>query len=305
MNWKQSLKSFNHYLLLERSLSQNSIDAYVRDVTKLEQFASFALNNKEPAQININDFQQFLAHLYDLGLSANSQARIISGNKGYFDFLVIENVIKINPIDLIESPKIGRKLPDFLSLKEVELIIESINLSLPMGHRNKAIIETLYGCGLRVSELVNLQLSNLYFDDGFISVIGKGDKERLIPCGAMMMKAVKLYLNNSRIHSKIQSGEEDMVFLNHRGKRLSRVAIFNIVKDQTIIAGVHKKVSPHTFRHSFATHLVERGADLRAVQDMLGHESITTTEIYTHLDRVYIAKELDKYHPRSDRNRGV
>lgn len=305
MNWKQSLKSFNHYLLLERSLSQNSIDAYVRDVTKLEQFSSFALNNKGPAEITIKDFQQFLAHLYDLGLSANSQARIISGNKGYFDFLVIENVIKINPIDLIESPKIGRKLPDFLSLKEVEQIIESINLSLPMGHRNKAIIETLYGCGLRVSELVNLQLSNLYFDDGFISVIGKGDKERLIPCGAMMMKAVKLYLNDSRIHSKIQTGEEDMVFLNHRGKRLSRVAIFNIVKDQTIIAGVHKKVSPHTFRHSFATHLVERGADLRAVQDMLGHESITTTEIYTHLDRVYIAKELDKYHPRSDRNRGA
>lgn len=303
MNWKQSIKSYRHYLLLERSLSSNSILAYVSDVEKLQQFSTFGLANKGPLEITFQDFQQFLAHLFDLGLSANSQARIISGNKGFFDFLVLENVLKTNPIDLIESPKLGRKLPDFLSLKEVEQIIASINLSLPMGHRNAAIIETLYGCGLRVSELIGLQLSHLYFEDGFVRVIGKGDKERLVPCGAMMIKAVNLYLNHSRSSSVIQDGEEDMLFLNHRGRRLSRVAIFNIVKDQAIITGIQKNISPHTFRHSFATHLVEAGADLRAVQDMLGHESITTTEIYTHLDRVYIAKELEMYHPRSDKNR--
>ena len=299
MNWEQTKKAFHQYLHLERSLSENSIKAYLQDFDKLQSFGEKDLGYSGPLTFTLRDYQGFIALLFDLGLSARTQARIISASKTLFDFLVLEETLPANPIELIEGPKIGRKLPDILSVEEISAMIDSIDLRSSSYHRDTAIFETLYGCGIRVSELINLQCSNLHFNEGFIRVIGKGDKERLVPCGRMMTEAVQRYLKGQRDQQTPERGEENIVFLNYRGKRLSRVAIFKLVKKQGALAGIQKSISPHTFRHSFATHLVEAGADLRAVQDMLGHESITTTEVYTHLQRSHIAEELQKFHPRN------
>lgn len=301
MNWNQALKSYQQYLLLERSLAAPSIEAYTSDVSKLMHFAQDELKISSPINITSRHFQNFLAHLFDLGLSAHTQGRIISGNKSFFQFLMIEKAITKNPLEHIEGPRLGRKLPDTLSIEEIGRMIDSVDRSKAQGARNVAILETLYGCGLRVSELCNLEISGLHFKDGFIRVLGKGNKERLVPAGGAMVRALEYYLGEERGRMGIAEGSENHVFLNHRGGHMSRVAIFNIVKETCVFAGIRKKVSPHTFRHSFATHMVEAGADLRAVQDMLGHESITTTEIYTHLDRSFLKKEFGKYHPRGQK----
>jgi integrase/recombinase XerD len=297
MDWKISIKNFRQYLQLERSLAENSILSYTRDVEKLHSFAmSIGLGN--PARMTTDNIQQFLIWLHELGMSASSVARVLSGVKAFFVFLAIEGEIKANPAELIETPRLSRKLPDFLHLSEIEEIISAIDASTPEGMRNKAIIETLYGCGLRVSELTELKISNLFFDIDFIKVIGKGSRERLVPIGGQAIKMINLYLNEVRPFQKIDPVFEDHVFLNRRGKALTRVMIFTIVKDLVKKTGIRKNVSPHTFRHSFATHLIEGGADLRAVQEMLGHESITTTEIYTHLDKAYLQSVITSFHPR-------
>lgn len=293
------LKSFLTYLKLEKSLSPNSIEAYEHDISKL---LSYSLLQNPPISlknIQLKDLQLFLKWLNDLELSARSQARIVSGIKAFYKFMLLEKVLENDPTDLLDLPKLGRKLPETLSLKEIDAMIAEIDRSKPEGERNKAIIETLYSCGLRVSELVELRISNLYFEDSFIKVIGKGDKERLVPIGQQAIKQILLYLDQIRIHIDIQKGFEDYVFLNRRGKKLTRNMIFLIIKDLAEKAGIHKNISPHTFRHSFATHLVEGGADLRAVQEMLGHESIITTEIYTHLDRSFLKTEILDHHPRN------
>lgn len=302
MKVKSLIRGYKTYLELERSLSDNSVEAYLRDVEKLEQYLIVHDITKTLDQLRIEDIEHFLAWLHELGMSARSQARIISGLRGFFDFLELEKIVQSNPLDLIESPRLGQKLPDTLSYPEIEKMIASIDLSKPEGSRNKAILETLYSCGLRVSELTALRVSGIYFDDGFVRVIGKGNKERLIPIGRSALKALRLYIHEDRVHQDIELGHEDFVFLNRRGKALTRMSIFNLVKDTAAQAGIRKRVSPHTFRHSFASHLVEGGADLRAVQEMLGHESITTTEIYTHLDRSYLKQELLKFHPRNKRH---
>ncbi|MGB1041020.1 MAG: site-specific tyrosine recombinase XerD [Flavobacteriales bacterium] len=297
--WEIQKRGFKGFLAIEKSLSDNSIEAYLRDLDKLTQYLE--LENKSsfaPTQITLNDLQHFLAHVYELGLSARSQARIISGIKAFYNYLILENITDKNPAELLESPKIGRKLPDTLSTEEINSLISAINLSSSTGERNKAILETLYGCGLRVSELVNLKISNIYFDEEFIKVVGKGDKERLVPISGSAIKQIRIYLEQVRVHQNIKPGFKDFVFLNSRGKSLTRVMIFTIIKQLTEKAGINKTISPHTFRHSFATHLVNAGADLRAVQDMLGHVSITTTEIYMHLDRSYLHEEIKKFHPR-------
>lgn len=297
--WEIQKRGFKGFLAIEKSLSDNSIEAYLRDLDKLTQYLE--LENKSsfaPTQITLNDLQHFLAHVYELGLSARSQARIISGIKAFYNYLILENITDKNPAELLESPKIGRKLPDTLSTEEINSLISAIDLSSSTGERNKAILETLYGCGLRVSELVNLKISNIYFDEEFIKVVGKGDKERLVPISGSAIKQIKIYKDQVRVHQNIKPGFEDFVFLNSRGKSLTRVMIFTIIKQLTEKAGINKTISPHTFRHSFATHLVNAGADLRAVQDMLGHVSITTTEIYMHLDRSYLHEEIKKFHPR-------
>ena len=268
----------------------------MRDVSKLKSFAE--MKGLGPTEITAKHFQEFLAWVHDIGLSAGTQARMISGIKGFYNYLVLENSLKENPIELIESPKLGRKLPDTLSIEEINQLVSAIDLSTPEGTRNKAILETLYSCGLRVSELVNLKLSMYYPEEGYIRVVGKGDKERLVPIGKEAIKCIEMYVNHDRIHRVIQPECADYIFLNRRGRNLTRVMIFTIIKRLTKEAGIKKQVSPHTFRHSFATHLVEAGADLRAVQEMLGHESITTTEIYTHLDRDYLRSEILSYHPR-------
>lgn len=297
--WEIQKRGFKGFLAIEKSLSDNSIEAYLRDLDKLTQYLE--LENKSsfaPTQITLNDLQHFLAHVYELGLSARSQARIISGIKAFYNYLILENITDKNPAELLESPKIGRKLPDTLSTEEINTLISAIDLSSSTGERNKAILETLYGCGLRVSELVNLKISNIYFDEEFIKVVGKGDKERLVPISGSAIKQIRIYLEQVRVHQNIKPGFKDFVFLNSRGKSLTRVMIFTIIKQLTEKAGINKTISPHTFRHSFATHLVNAGADLRAVQDMLGHVSITTTEIYMHLDRSYLHEEIKKFHPR-------
>jgi len=293
------LKSFLTYLKLEKSLSPNSIEAYENDIRKLISFG--LLQNP---QISLKDFQlkelqSFLQWLNNLGLSARSQARIVSGIKAFYKFMMLEKVIENDPTELLDLPKLGRKLPETLSLAEIDAMIAEIDRSKPEGERNKAILETLYSCGLRVSELVDLRISNLYFQDSFVKVLGKGDKERLVPIGQQAIHQIQLYLDEIRIHLDIQKGFEDYVFLNRRGKKLTRNMIFLIIKDLAERAGIHKNISPHTFRHSFATHLVEGGADLRAVQEMLGHESIITTEIYTHLDRGFLKTEILDHHPRN------
>jgi integrase/recombinase XerD len=298
MPLKKYKKSFESYLKLERALSSNSISAYLYDFDLLNHFLAKETKVKSLHSITLEHLKQFVHWINDQDYSAFSQARVISGTKAFFKFLLIEDIIRTSPADLIEAPKLARKLPDVLDIEEINRLIAAIDLSKPEGTRNKAIIETLYSCGLRVSELVNLKLTNIFLTDGFIKVEGKGDKERLVPIGKTCLKYINIYQNEVRNHLKIKPGHEDFLFLNRRGAQLTRVMIFTIIKGLAERAKINKKISPHTFRHSFATHLVERGADLRAVQDMLGHESITTTEIYTHLDRQYLKETLNSFHPR-------
>jgi integrase/recombinase XerD len=294
--WEPYKKGYKAWLQLERSLSDNSIEAYLRDIDKLTQFLEATHARKGPADIELQDLQQFLKWIGELALNPSSQARILSGIRSFYKYCSIEQIVRKDPTLLLEGPKQKRALPDFLSFEEIEAIIGCIDMSKPEGGRNKAILETMYSCGLRVSEVVNLRISCLYLDAGFIRVIGKGDKERLVPIGSEAIKYIGLYLGEIRSQTP-RPGNEDIVFLNRRGTRLSRVMIFLVIKSLVRASGITKNISPHTFRHSFATHLVEGGADLRAVQEMLGHESITTTEIYTHLDREYLRETLHRFHP--------
>jgi len=295
--WDSYKKGFKAYLKLERSLSENSVQAYLDDVNKLAQFAETKGSNTQPKDLTKKDLRLFVEWIVELGLGAHTQARIISGIKAFYKYLSLENLISIDPTELLESPKLGRKLPDTLSNADIELMLDSIDRSKPEGERNRAIIETLYACGLRVSELTELLISNLYLNEGFIRVIGKGNKERLVPIHDNAIDSIRLYLEHIRVHIAIKPGNDDIVFLNRRGSKLSRVMIFYVIKDLAEKAGIRKSISPHTLRHSFATELVEHGADLRAVQEMLGHSSITTTEIYTHLDRQFLRKTVEQFHP--------
>jgi len=288
-----------NYLKIERGLAENSIFAYQSDLEKLSEFC--IARSISPADVTLETLKNFVADLYDLGLSARSQARVISGVKQFFDFLVLEGARDEDPSSLLEMPQVGMKLPVFLSIEEVDAMLAAIDLSKPEGHRNKAMLETLYSCGLRVSELINLKFSNIFFNQGFIRVIGKGNKERLVPVSPSVEKEINIYVSGTRNHMNVQKGHEDFVFLNRRGRQLTRVMIFTIVKNLALAIGLKKKVSPHTFRHSFATHLIEGGANLRAIQEMLGHESITTTEIYTHLDQSYIREAITSFHPRNQK----
>jgi len=285
---------FKQYLMYEKGLSPKSVEAYLHDVLLLEDF----LGNTPIENATFEDLQKFLKHLYKAEYNARSQARIISGMRAFYRYLIYANVLETDPTELLDAPKIGMHLPDVLTVEEIQSIMEVIDLSAPEGHRNRAMAEVMYGCGLRVSELITLRISNLFFDDGFVKVVGKGNKERLIPIGTTAMKMVNLYVDGKRKELKIKKGEEDYVFLNRRGAHLTREMVFMLVKKWVKDAGIEKTVSPHTFRHSFATHLIEGGADLRAVQEMLGHESITTTEIYTHLDQDYLRTNIALYHPR-------
>jgi integrase/recombinase XerD len=295
--WAPYKKGFKIYLQLEKSLSAHSIQAYLHDVELLTQYLEIQKQNLSPDEISLCHLQDFLKYLSEIGLNASSQARILSGLRQFFKYCLIEQIIKTDPSSLIDAPRLKRTLPDVLSFEEIEKILTAIDHSKPEGARNKAILETMYSCGLRVSEVIGLKISQLYTDLGFIRVTGKGDKERLIPIGSSAIKYIKIYKEQIRVHQLIQKGKEDYLFLNRRGSPLSRVMVFLIIKELAKISGISKNVSPHTFRHSFATHLVEGGADLRAVQEMLGHESITTTEIYTHLDREYLRKTLESFHP--------
>jgi integrase/recombinase XerD len=295
--WEPYKKGFKAYLELEKSLSPNSVEAYLRDIEHLTAYLQEKGTLVSPSAIKLKDLQQFVQWIAELGMTATSQARIISGLRAFYKYCALEDISKTDPTILLEAPKLKRALPDVLSFDEIESIIAQIDLSKPEGGRNKAILETMYSCGLRVSEVVNLKVSQLYLDLGFIRVLGKGDKERLIPIGSSAIKYITIYKNDIRVHLTPKKGNEDVLFLNNRGSKLSRVMIFYIIKDLALKAGIKKTVSPHTFRHSFATHLVEGGADLRAVQEMLGHASITTTEIYTHLDREFLRKTLELFHP--------
>lgn len=299
MNWQVYKKGFKAYLQLEKSLAAHSIEAYLHDLDKLLQYLESASIQVTPNQITLVHLRECVRWAAELGMKPTSQARMISGIKAFFNYLLMDDVIQESPADLLDSPKNTRKLPDTLDVHEIEQIIQVIDLSKPEGTRNKAIIETMFSCGLRVSELVSLQLSNISTDEKFVRVIGKGNKERLVPIGSMALQAIAMYVQHVRVHIQPQTGNHDIVFLNAKGKALSRVMIFYIVKQLAGKAGIRKTISPHTFRHSFATALVEAGADLRAVQQMLGHESITTTEIYTHLDRSYLKDIITQFHPRS------
>lgn len=295
--WDAYKKGFKAYLQLEKSLSENSVEAYLHDIEMLTAFLLVTNQTKAPSDIVLKDLQAFVKWVSELGMTASSQARIISGIRSFFKYCILEQICNTDPSILLNAPKSKRKLPDTLHFDEIELIIGQIDLSSPEGGRNKAILETMYSCGLRVSEVVNLKISGLYLDVGFLKVTGKGDKERLVPIGSEAIKCIKIYKDKIRVHQPIQMGSEDILFLNRRGKKLSRVMIFYIIKDLAVKAGITKVISPHTFRHSFATHLVEGGADLRAVQEMLGHESITTTEIYTHLDSHFLKDTMQRFHP--------
>ncbi len=295
--WEPYKKGYKAWLQLEKSLADNSVQSYLRDIDKLTQWLLLTGTGKKPGDLVLKDLEKFIEWIHELGMTASSQARIISGVRSFYKFCLMEQLVTVDPTILLEGPKLKRVLPDVLAFEEIEQIIAAIDLSTPEGGRNKAIFETMYSCGLRVSELVNLKISCLYLDVGFIKVIGKGDKERLVPIGKDAIKFINIYRSNIRNHITIAKGEDDILFLNRRGSRLTRVMIFLILKALVKTAGIKKNISPHTFRHSFATHLVEGGADLRAVQEMLGHESITTTEIYTHLDREYLRSTLQQYHP--------
>lgn len=300
--WESYHKGFRAYLRLERSLSANSVEAYLDDLGKLTQYMQAKGELRQPQEVDLPMLQDFVGWIAGLGMTVGSQARVVSGLRSFFAYCITEGIVGDDPTELLQAPKLRRKLPDVLTFGEIEHMIASIDHSRPESMRNRAIVETLYGCGLRVSELVNLQRSRLHFEQGFIRVVGKGDKERLVPIGQEAVKQVGLYLETVRPHLPGVRGEEDIVFLNRRGRRLSRVMVFYIVRDLAKAAGIDKQISPHTLRHSFATHLVEGGADLRAVQEMLGHESITTTEIYTHLDRSFLLDTLQRFHPAFQRS---
>ena len=295
--WEPYKKGFKAWLQLEKSLAANSVEAYLRDIDKLTDYLQAAKKMITPQELQLKDLEKFVQWISELGMTVASQSRIISGLRSFYTYCLMEQIVTVNPTALLETPKQKRTLPDTLSFEEIENIIAQIDLSKPEGGRNKAILETLYSCGLRVTELVNLRISCLFLDVGFIRVIGKGDKERLVPIGSEAIKYINIYKHEIRVHIKIKPGQEDYLFLNRRGSKLTRVMIFLMLKDLTLKAGITKSISPHTFRHSFATHLVEGGADLRAVQEMLGHESITTTEIYTHLDREFLRTTLHQFHP--------
>lgn len=297
MNWQQALKDYQNYLRLERGLSENSIINYSLDIKKLVRWLEENGISELPLSISKESLQQFI---YQIAKTVNprSQSRIISGLKGFFNYLIFEDYRQTNPLDLIEPPKLGRKLPDTLAVSEIDALIHAIDLSSKQGERNRAILETLYGCGLRVSELTSLRISDLYFKEGFIKVSGKGDKERLVPIGSTTIKYIDIYRKEIRVHQQIDAAHKDTLFLNQRGRSLTRAMIFTIIKRLAEKAGIRKSISPHTFRHSFATHLLENGADLRAIQQMLGHESITTTEIYTHIDRKHLTEVMNRFHPR-------
>lgn len=299
MNWNIYIKGFKSFLSLEKSLSENSIEAYLHDVNKLVQFLEFQKYDLSPKDIQLKHLQEFVQWVNELGMTATSQARLISGIKSFYKYLLLENVLNVDPTALLEAPRLARKLPDTLSLAEINKLIDAIDLSRKGGQRNKAMLETLYSCGLRVSELVNLKISNLFFNEDYIKVTGKGDKERLVPIGSVAIKQIEIYKDEVRCHLAIKKDQEDFLFLNNRGSKISRIHVFTTIKQLAFKARIKKKISPHTFRHSFATHLIEGGADLRAVQEMLGHESITTTEIYTHLDRDYLREAIIRFHPRS------
>jgi integrase/recombinase XerD len=296
--WDSYKKGFKAYLQLEKSLSGNSVDAYIHDVDKLAQYFDAVGQAPAVADVKLSHLQEFLIWINELGMADRSQARMISGLKAFFRFLVVEQVINTDPAELLEMPRLTRKIPEVLTEAEIKTLLDIIDRSTPEGERNRAMLETLYGSGLRVSELVTLKISDYFPNDGFIKVVGKGDKQRLVPIGNMAMKHINIYLKDVRVHLMVKKGADDIMFLNRRGAGLTRVMVFTIIKQLVAKAGIKKKVSPHSFRHSFATHLVERGVDLRAVQEMLGHESITTTEIYTHISREYLRKSILKHHPR-------
>jgi integrase/recombinase XerD len=298
MKWDAYINGYASYLKLERSLSANSVSSYIEDTQKLSQFFSSEHASITPQKVTADILRDFITWINKKGLSGRSQARVLSGIKGFFKYLILENIIQDNPATLLESPRIGRKLPDTLSIEEIDSIISAIDLSKPEGTRNKAILETLYSCGLRVSELVEMKISNYFPEISYIKITGKGNKERLVPIGSTAIKCIKLYREGIRVHLQPKRGSEDILFLNRHGRKLTRVMIFTIIKQLVEKAGIKKTISPHTFRHSFATHLINGGADLRAVQEMLGHESITTTEIYTHLDRDYLRQSIMQFHPR-------
>ena len=302
MNWENYINGFKSFLKLEKSLSGNSVEAYIRDVGKLKSYIEISELEIPPEKVNLRVLQDFLKWITELGLSATSQARIISGIKAFYKYLLIEEIIVTSPAELLEGPKTGRKLPETLSVEDIDRLIAAMDLSKPESIRNKAMLETLYGCGLRVSELINLRISNLHFHEKFIKVTGKGNKERFVPIGKAAMKHINIYIEGVRNLQEIKAGHSDTLFLNKRGSGLSRVMVFYIIKDLAKRASINKTISPHTFRHSFATHLIEGGADLRAVQEMLGHVSIITTEIYTHLDRAYLREAILSFHPRSPIN---
>jgi integrase/recombinase XerD len=299
MKWEESKKGYENYLKLEKSLSQNSIAAYINDINKLADFLNQEYKGVAPEKVKLNHLKAFVEWLNEKGVSPRTQARTISGIKSFYKYLLIEEKVSNDPTALLESPKIGRKLPDILSMEEIDKLINAIDLNKPEGQRNKAMLETLYSCGLRVSELVNLKITNLFFEQGYIKVEGKGEKERLVPASPSAIEEINKYLNTYRKKLRISKDSENILFLNRRGRKLSRVMIFTIIKNLAEKIGMDKKISPHTFRHSFATHLINGGADLRAVQEMLGHESILTTEIYTHLDRDYLRDTIKQFHPRS------
>ena len=302
MNYPILKKGFKTYLQLERNMSENTVHAYMHDVDMLFRFLKKEADSKSMAKIDLADLKEFLAFINKIELGAHTQSRVISGIKAFFKYLLIEQIVENDPSELLESPRLGRKLPDFLSVEEIDQLISSIDLSQAQGERNKAILETLYGCGLRVSELIGLKISDLHFREGIISVTGKGNKQRLVPIGGSAEKQILIYKDQVRIHMPIDKKSEDILFLNRRGKKLSRQMVFVIIKNLAEKIGLKKNISPHTFRHSFATHLVQNGADLRAVQELLGHVSITTTEIYTHLNREDLRKSIMQFHPRNIKN---
>jgi integrase/recombinase XerD len=299
MDWKSTILGFKNYMILERSMSENSVEAYIRDISKLAEYISIKGSKLSPIEVTYPYLQEFIAYIHNLGLGDRTQARIISGVRAFYKYLLVENMMDDDPTGLIDGPKLARKIPDVLSIEEINQLFSVIDMSEPTGHRNRAMLETLYACGLRVTELVTLKLSNFYAEEEYVKVIGKGNKERIVPIAPDAIKQNNIYINNYRNKMDIKPGFEDFLYLNRRGRGLSRVMIFTIIKNLTALAGIKKKVSPHTFRHSFATHLVEGGADLRAVQDMLGHESIITTEIYTHIDREYLRDTIMRFHPRN------